>query len=63
MFECRGDIDIKDAYREVGRYDSMDLGRLHGWTTAWMQEVERLRTNIGHIRVKTSGTSFPDKVE
>ena len=26
-------------------------------------EIERLRTNIGHIRVKTSGTSFPDKVE
>ncbi len=26
-------------------------------------EVERIRTNIGHIRVKTSGTSFPDRVE
>jgi hypothetical protein len=34
-----------------------------GCTTAWMQEVERLRTNIGHIRVKMSGTYFPDKVE
>ena len=32
-------------------------------TTARKQEVERLRTNIGHIRVKTSGTSFPDKAE
>jgi len=26
-------------------------------------EVERLRTNIGHIRVKMLGTYFPDKVE
>ncbi len=26
-------------------------------------EVERLRTNIGHIRVKMSGANFPDKVE
>ncbi len=48
-------------------------------TTAWKQddsmegggrerlehvlEIERIRTNIGHIRVKTSGTSFPDRVE
>ena len=26
-------------------------------------EVERLRTNVGHIRVKMSGTYFPDKVK
>ncbi len=32
-------------------------------TTAGMQEVERIRTNIGHIRVKMSGTNFPDRVE
>jgi len=28
-----------------------------------MQEVERIRTNTGHIRVKMSGTNFPDRVE
>jgi hypothetical protein len=32
-------------------------------TIAWMQEVERLRTNIGHIRVKMLGANFPDKAE
>ena len=26
-------------------------------------EVERIRTNIGHIRVKMSGANFPDRVE
>ncbi|MFT5426716.1 MAG: hypothetical protein ACI9ZT_001662 [Gammaproteobacteria bacterium] len=28
-----------------------------------MQEVERLRTNIGYIRVKMLGANFPDKAE
>ncbi len=32
-------------------------------TTAGMQQVERIRTNIGHIRVKMSGTNFPDRIE
>ena len=48
-------------------------------TTAWMQddykdvegrerlehvlEVERIRTNIGHIREKMFGTYFPDRAE
>jgi len=32
-------------------------------TTAGMQEVERIRTNIGYIRVKMSGSNFPDRVE
>jgi len=41
------------------RHDCMDLGTpLRG-----VQEVERIRTNIGHIRVKMSGTYFPDRVE
>ena len=38
-------------------------GRAAKDTTAGMQEVERIRTNIGHIRVKMSGANFPDRVE
>ena len=41
--------------------DSKDGGgRVVSGTTT---EVERIRTNIGHIRVKMSGTNFPDRVE
>ena len=47
------------AVDKVRKYDHMDLG-----TPLWgVWEVERIRTNIGHIRVKMSGTYFPDRVE
>ena len=32
-------------------------------TLTWKWMVERIRTNIGHIRLKMSGTYFPDRVE
>jgi len=41
----------------------VQLSTRYASTTTWMWEVERIRTNIGHIRVKMSGTYFPDRVE
>ena len=41
--------------------DSMDGGvRVVSGTTT---EVERIRTNIGYIRVKMPGADFPDRVD
>ena len=52
-------MTYRTRIKYTAAHDCMDLGTpLRG-----VQEVERIRTNIGHIRVKMSGTNFPDRVE
>jgi len=46
-----------------GRLQDVGGRTAPGASSRAVTEVERPRTNIGHIRVKMSGTYFPDKVE
>ena len=56
MYLCR---EVQDARERR----NMDVLMSREDTTAWMQGVERIRMNIGHIRVKMSGTYFPARAE
>ena len=49
--------------RESSRDAYMDVGGRANQEIEPSGDRERIRTNIGHIRVKMSGTYFPDKVE
>jgi len=49
--------------RESSRDTYMDIGGRTNQEIESSRDRERLRTNIGYMRLKMLGTNFPDKVE
>jgi hypothetical protein len=62
LYAARGH-DCMDAGVRAKQEARAEESEAAVYNRVYCQEIERIRTNIGHIRVKMSGIYFPDRVE